>query len=597
MSDLLASTILLQLTPAIPVRAAPVAAPVTADFMAMLGELVLGSGGKPQGGKGQALAADGNILPVTGEGGAEDETDPAIVWLPAGMLSLPRIEAEPVRRRALVETTPAPTEMSAATPPAGEIGFSVVLPQAGETADVSPAVAQPALPMEDGEVASPRTRAADSEIELEGKTEVPVRERPSRPVRPPVATPIIPGIAIQNEAKVFATAISASFETFVAPSPRADAVVPSRTAAAEPLHVPMQMLSDAEQPAFDLSRDDRVGKAAIFGERVPSPSVKAEGGKGQELVRDDKLLPVEVHIGADPAIARLPAGRVPLQPIEPAPLTDGASRATPPPAIEGVAVLPEAGPAPAGIGGVSTPVAKPAAIVVDSEAGPAAMPAAASETVPDMKVEGPPREQPQRPAPAPVVTPQPVVPGTPVAQPAAKVFAAAISASFDSATALTPYADAVIVQNQTAATEQLRTTVQALSDAEQPPLDLSRDDWAGKMIDRIAALRDAAEAADTRIRLAPENLGTVDVSIRRDGDRLHVHFAAESAATRQLLAEAAPRLAELADARGVKLGQTSVDAGAGGQQGSRGQPETSQPARPASTAMGTSEADHDDRVA
>ena len=108
--------------------------------------------------------------------------------------------------------------------------------------------------------------------------------------------------------------------------------------------------------------------------------------------------------------------------------------------------------------------------------------------------------------------------------------------------------------------------VTAMSATDQAPLDLTRDDWTGQMIDRIAALRDSAEAADTRIKLAPENLGALEVSIRRDGDRIHVHFTAENAAARQLIAEAAPRLAELADARGVKLGQTSVESGDGGQQ-------------------------------
>lgn len=116
------------------------------------------------------------------------------------------------------------------------------------------------------------------------------------------------------------------------------------------------------------------------------------------------------------------------------------------------------------------------------------------------------------------------------------------------------------------------------------------------MIERIAALRDGVEAADTRIRLAPENLGTVDVSIRRDGDRLQVHFTAENPATRQLLADAAPRLAELAEARGLKLGQSSVDSGSG----ERGQPQQhahqSTPARPASARADTGTAS-DARVA
>nr|WP_244655521.1 flagellar hook-length control protein FliK [Sphingomonas sp. CFBP 13603] len=74
-------------------------------------------------------------------------------------------------------------------------------------------------------------------------------------------------------------------------------------------------------------------------------------------------------------------------------------------------------------------------------------------------------------------------------------------------------------------------------------------------------LRDAANATDTRIRLIPDALGAIDVSMRKDGDTVHVHFNAEQAATRTLLADAQPRLAELAEARGLKLGQAMLGGG------------------------------------
>ncbi|ODP37628.1 flagellar hook-length control protein FliK [Sphingomonas turrisvirgatae] len=131
------------------------------------------------------------------------------------------------------------------------------------------------------------------------------------------------------------------------------------------------------------------------------------------------------------------------------------------------------------------------------------------------------------------------------------------------------------------------------------PLDLTRHDWPEQMIDRIAALRDAAEAADTRIKLAPENMGALEISLRREGDRVHVHFTAENPAARQLIAEAAPRLAELADARGVKLGQATVDGGS--QQGS--QHDAQQRQQPAQTsshngqASATAEPRSDERIA
>jgi len=122
----------------------------------------------------------------------------------------------------------------------------------------------------------------------------------------------------------------------------------------------------------------------------------------------------------------------------------------------------------------------------------------------------------------------------------------------------------------------------------QPPLDMRQERWPAAMIERIDILRDAANATDTRIRLIPDALGTIDVSVRKDGDTLHVHFAAEQAATRTLLQDAQPRLAELADARGLKLSQGNVDTGAGQQQQRAATPH--QPSAPARARAGTATA-------
>ncbi|WP_375429231.1 flagellar hook-length control protein FliK [uncultured Sphingomonas sp.] len=122
-------------------------------------------------------------------------------------------------------------------------------------------------------------------------------------------------------------------------------------------------------------------------------------------------------------------------------------------------------------------------------------------------------------------------------------------------------------------------------------LDLRQDRWPSAMVERIERLRDAVDAVDTRIRLIPDTLGSIDVAVKRDGDTVHVHFTAEQAATRALLQDAAPRLAEAAEARGLKLGQTAVGDGDGdgdgdSQPGGRQpQPNTAPvPARPSSPA-------------
>jgi flagellar hook-length control protein FliK len=116
-----------------------------------------------------------------------------------------------------------------------------------------------------------------------------------------------------------------------------------------------------------------------------------------------------------------------------------------------------------------------------------------------------------------------------------------------------------------AATGGMTPPIAATTDSQAPMLDLHRQDWMGSMIDHIETLRDAMGGPrETRIRLSPDALGSVDVSIRQDGDRVHVHFAAESQAARQHLQDAAPRLAEIAEGRGLKMAQATVDGGSAG---------------------------------
>lgn len=104
-------------------------------------------------------------------------------------------------------------------------------------------------------------------------------------------------------------------------------------------------------------------------------------------------------------------------------------------------------------------------------------------------------------------------------------------------------------------------------------IDLTHAAGLHRMIDQIEALRDTADAASTRIRLIPDALGPVDVTVRRSpdlgGDAVQVHFTATEAATRQLIADAQPRLAEIAEARGVRIERATVDGGnVGGQSAS-----------------------------
>ena len=136
------------------------------------------------------------------------------------------------------------------------------------------------------------------------------------------------------------------------------------------------------------------------------------------------------------------------------------------------------------------------------------------------------------------------------------------------------------------------------------PIDVRHERWPTAMIERIEIIRtavaEAADAADTRIRLIPDALGAIDVDVRRDGDTLHVRFTADQPQTRALLHDAQPRLAEAAEQRGLKLGQTSIGADAGGQaqqhaqQGQPRQATVAVPPRALRSTVAAAEPDADD---
>jgi hypothetical protein len=145
---------------------------------------------------------------------------------------------------------------------------------------------------------------------------------------------------------------------------------------------------------------------------------------------------------------------------------------------------------------------------------------------------------------------------------------------------------------------RLPSAPQPIDAAAQGQIDTSRDQWMATMIERIEALRDAAPVRETSLRLAPDALGTLDVTVTQDGDGIQVHFTVETAAARALISDAQPRLVELAEARGLRVTQTSVDAGAAGQgqgQGQRQEPTRASAPAPARTAAES--ASTDERIA
>ena len=198
------------------------------------------------------------------------------------------------------------------------------------------------------------------------------------------------------------------------------------------------------------------------------------------------------------------------------------------------------------------------------------------------------------PAVAPTATP---AAAAPVILPALQAFGAAIRRAMADERKPAVSSDDTILGLPTL----VATTAPAIANAVTPgdtTLDTADRRWPHAMAEQIEKLRDAADSQSTRIRLLPDALGPVDVAVRRDGDQVHVHFAAADAQTRQLLADAQPRLADAAEARGLKLGRTDVSGGdlTGGdrQQQQRSAPQGQQPSRSAPARARALHADTDD---
>lgn len=164
----------------------------------------------------------------------------------------------------------------------------------------------------------------------------------------------------------------------------------------------------------------------------------------------------------------------------------------------------------------------------------------------------------QVPSLAPQAVPQPAA--VPAIAPAAQVFAAAIHQAVRDERRLDP-AEGLIASAGIASSAAVGSDSMAAA-----PIVMTSNDWPMKMIGRIEMIRDALDAVDTSIRLVPDKLGAIDVSLRREGDAVAVQMIAQSPETRQILAEAQPRLVELAETRGLKLSAHLGDGSSTGQQ-------------------------------
>lgn len=390
-----------------------------------------------------------------------------------------------------------------------------------------------------------------------------------------ITAPVADTLLVMPGAKVEVPAPLGKAAAPVAEQPVATGAAPATVLACmiEPRTGPMVTETDLTAsllPAVPTQRQS----IADDGKTLPDDVPDDDPSKDVIWLPTALILPVPIPVAPPPALALTKAGAT----IAPAVATPAAVNIAAPPAAatpveagaqSGEAIAqpqppPDRAPAAAGV-----------VVEVDAPIAPANNGAPTVRQLDTAKLDLPVRTD------APTATAQPALQQqtplqpVPAVLPAGQAFAAAIAAAVqqgrderESSETHTPLAIAI------AALDRLHTpAVAAPADARQAALDLRQDSGLQGMIDHIEVLRDGANAGDTRIRLVPDALGAVDVSVRNDGERVHVHFNTENQASARLIAEAQPRLAELAEARGLKLGQTSVDSG-------DGQQRQQQPAQP-----------------
>jgi len=436
----------------------------------------------------------------------------------------------------------APPPLATPVSGAGADGFARAM---DAVSDTSPSVPAPAEPRQ-GDADGGKKLPLDATDRAGEPARPATARRPARPDADPAAPPVVPAIV-------------------------------TTTATAAPIAAKSSDNAD-DAPADGDETDDDAGTAA--------PIIAFFAAPAAPIMIDPARLPATAPRAADPAIAAVTPQAAPasLDPSLTAPPT------APPPAIT---------PAPASAGALPTGFelldagspARAVAAPADPTAATAPRIAAHSDT-PRFAI-----------AAAALVTD----PATVTAQPARQAFATALAALSvragprdDDREPPQPIAGLAAPTADTL----LRSAVQQVAASDQAALDPRHDRGLHGMIDHIEMLRDDANARDTRIRLTPDALGTVDVALRRDGDAVHVRFSSANEATRLVLGDAQPRLAALAEARGVRLAGSSIDGGGHGDGGNGGQPqpqsrtESSRPARaPRAAAAAETDIPSDQRLA
>lgn len=390
---------------------------------------------------------------------------------------------------------------------------------------------------------------------------------PTTSVVPLPLTAVAPApAAIEATPTVITAVIAAS-------APRATGTSPVPTGGKD---IPLAQSRTADIPAQSTQPNAAAAPGPDRAPPVPRPAVTDA--------------PHAIDTQPTPSSARTPAQAVASEqsapPVESAmhqPRPAAASATSPVGDLTRVAAPGISGPQPAdAIAPATAPAAvRPAVAVALQAAVPMPVAPAQARSMPPARVAAAPEhEQPSpEPAPAPsrVEQPAPVPPASVL--PAFQVFGAALHRA--AVAERRPVAITLTARDGELQAVVAPAPIAPLPD--QPPVDTTQPHWPEAMISRIERLRDELAApgtmADTRIRLHPDALGPIDVTLRRDGDAVQVQLRSAEPATLALLAEAQPRLHELAESRGLRLTNTDIGGNTQDQPGDRRQP----PAAPTPT--------------
>lgn len=505
--------------------------------------------------------------PVKGE----NSRMPTIVRVPVG--SSPVMEQRP----APLPTKPSAPEVTAGPTP--QVA-SVPLPSVDRAA---PNVAAEIKPVGSVDVPSPvldvsaaELPPADKPLPKQTQTRVEVE-------RPPV---------VSRDA--IATVLASPAPVAAVPSPSAPTKIAIAVATEAPSAMP-PVREVAPRPTTSLRADQPAVARKVTTIAAPAPSGPAVPARFRAVVEAAPVMPVDVR-----AVA--PAAPVPtaVTPADARAVVQAAPVPTPvTPADARVTV--QATPMPTLVAPADVRATVPAAPVVPVDlratmsAAPTPTPAAPADAGPEGKAEAIAASTPSAP---------PLAAQAPATAPPAPEFTlrhvrAARSAddADDVDTAAKPLADASAPRDFAS----VAAPVPAASAGSDPQpreqgASLHREAaWAERMMGRIEEARDVSDATDRRIRITPDALGTVDVHVRREGDAVQVQLTAEHAATRALLAEAAPRLNEWTGGRPLQF--TGGHADGGSSQRQAPQPQAERPAPRAARAAPDTLTTTDHRIA